>query len=428
MAHALIIGYGISGRSAAHFLREKGYSIVALDRRHLEIEKEADIILKSDQEFIDLAPFEWIVVSPGISLHHPIYQAASKLNKQVVGEIELACRYLNFSVIGVTGTNGKTSVTLMVAHVLNACKVPAMAVGNVGVPLTSKIKELEGKVAVLELSSFQLETFSKEILDTAVLLNITPDHLDRYDNLESYAKSKIKIGTLLKRGSLFFVEERTYNHFYSLFKNFNPKLYGYSEICTIRSELKNIIMNNSSFPLPSHLQGHKSIDLENVLAAYAVCTSRGVEAASFFKALDSFKKPQHRMQFVREINGVCYYDDSKGTNLDAVIRAVEILPGKIILIAGGVDKGSAYTPWIKEFAGKVKCIFALGEAKQKIKQDLEPAIPVFLCQDLQTALKSASQMALLNEQVLLSPGCSSYDMFRDYKHRGEEFQRLVKSL
>jgi UDP-N-acetylmuramoylalanine--D-glutamate ligase len=181
-----------------------------------------------------------------------------------------------------------------------------------------------------------------------------------------------------------------------------------------------------SFPLET--QGKISHDVENLMAAFALCRHFKVSPETFLKGFSTFKKPAHRIEFVDAIDGVSYYDDSKGTNIDAVIRAVQTIDEKIVLIAGGVDKGAAYTPWIEVFQGKVKGIYAIGQAAGKIQEQMSHAIPVTHCQTLEEAVLSASKIALEGEAVLLSPGCSSFDMFRDYAHRGEEFQRIVKEL
>jgi UDP-N-acetylmuramoylalanine--D-glutamate ligase len=180
--------------------------------------------------------------------------------------------------------------------------------------------------------------------------------------------------------------------------------------------------------LPSAYQGRPTHDLENLIAAYALCRQVGIPADFFCQALPTFKKPPHRIEYVRTLRGVTYYDDSKGTNVDAVIRAVSSLPRQVVLIAGGVDKGAPYTPWIAPFAGKVKLICAIGAAAPKIQADLGESIPTYILADMEAAVKYATKAAAPNEHVLLSPGCSSFDMYKNYAHRGEEFQRLVHAL
>ena len=436
MGKVLVIGLGVSGRAAAKLLLNKGEQVVVADKRSRELQHDPEILplLKRGVVLVDdsvqsLQGFSYVVASPGVPQGHALYLAALQSGIELIGEIELACRYALGRMVGITGTNGKTTVTLLIEHVLNAVGKKALALGNVGLPLTAKIGELQtDTIAVLELSSFQLETLQQKVLDCALLLNITPDHLDRYADMEEYARAKIQIGACLKNGDAFFVEEKTYGDFRTLFEDKPCQLYGYDPTSTFHTDLQRVFFRGrSEFALDTHVR-KKSHDLENILAAYAVCHFFGVPADLFLAATRTFVKPKHRIQFVREIGGVCYYDDSKGTNIDAVKRAVQALPGQIILIAGGVDKGAPYTSWIEAFAGKVRCILAIGEAKEKLKTELGSAIDVFLEDDLKSAVLHARNLAQPQENVLLSPGCSSFDMFRDYAHRGDEFQSLVNSL
>jgi UDP-N-acetylmuramoylalanine--D-glutamate ligase len=281
---------------------------------------------------------------------------------------------------------------------------------------------------VIELSSYQLETLTQRFIDVGVILNITPDHLDRYPSMEHYAAAKIKMENLLKPTGQLFVEEKCLKEFGHLFKS-KHESYGYASINTLFIENGYIhLKGKDSFLIPENFYHKRSHDLENILASYALCHTFSLSLEEFFKGMASFLKPAHRIEFVRTLSGVNYYDDSKGTNIDAVIRAVESLEGKIVLIAGGMDKGFPYISWIKAFGDKVKTICAVGQSKEKIKADLEQHIPVILFSDFEKAVSYASNLAESGENVLLSPGCSSLDMFKDYAHRGQEFQRIVNAL
>ena len=207
------------------------------------------------------------------------------------------------------------------------------------------------------------------------------------------------------------------------------RLYGYRSTSFIHTDLKVVFREGHRvFELPESLRDRRSHDLENCLAAYALCADKGIEGEEFIAAWRSFKKPPHRVEFVAEYQEVKYYDDSKGTNIDAVIRAVESLDGPLILIAGGVDKGAPYLPWLQGFKNKVKWICAIGEAAGKIRDQLTPYIPVEIFPSLVEAVKQASLIANRGDSVLLSPGCASFDMFKDYAHRGETFQQIVREL
>lgn len=369
------------------------------------MEKRGDTVFVHDDKLIpftgDLSSIDQVVVSPGVPRTHPLYREAVQRGIEVIGEVELACRSIRTPVVAVTGTNGKTTVTQLIEHIYIHAGRPVKLLGNGGVPLTSEIGAVTDETIVLELSSFQLETMSCPIIDAAAVLNITPDHLDRYAGMEEYAKAKMHIRHCLKRGGALFVEEQTLKQYGYLLEGFPCTPYG-----------------------PS-LNDQKTHDVENFIAASALCRHMGIPSEKILAAYESFRKPPHRIEFVEKIAGVSYYNDSKGTNLDAVIRCVESLPSPIILIAGGVDKGAPYTSWIKPFQGKVKMILTLGQAAPLIERDLQSHFPLRRCRDLPEAVSAATKLSVAGDQIVLSPGCASFDMFRDYAHRGEEFKRLV---
>lgn len=456
-ARVLVIGLGISGQSAASFLLKREAEVVGLDSNPMldSTHEKISGLCRRGMSFVrgesieDINQFDLVVVSPGISRSHPLYLKALEQGIEVIGEVELACREITTKCVAVTGTNGKTTVTLLTAHILEKAGIKAKALGNVGVPLTSAVDALgndKADVFVIELSSFQLETLTKRFIDAAVILNITPDHLDRYPSMEEYAAAKIGVEKNLKENGRLFVEDKCSKDFGRLFNEGQYAIYGYdpqnhlyTDTQSIYHEGKQVLkiselldFSSSNAAQPSgklHMPGSgRSHDLENIMASYALCSSLSISPQDFLIGFASFQKPSHRIEFVKTVNGVHYYDDSKGTNIDAVIRAVEVLKGDIILIAGGVDKGFPYTPWIDAFGGKVKAICAIGQSKEKMKNDLEIAIPVMLFPDLEQAVVFAASMAKTGDNILLSPGCSSFDMFKDYVHRGLEFQRIVNGL
>jgi UDP-N-acetylmuramoylalanine--D-glutamate ligase len=434
----IVLGMGISGRSAVEFLLAHGAVVHGVDRdphlliNHLEIQglKRAGLIVYVEKDIENIAQFDLLVLSPGVPLTHPLVLAAKQAKVPIMGEIELGCQVVKNPLLGITGTNGKTTVTLLVTHVLKHCGQSAKALGNVGVPFTRELLQTSSQeLLVLELSSYQIETLYQCCLEAGLILNITPDHLDRYETMEAYAKAKCTMERSLKPHSHLYMEEHAWQQYGHLLTSIKPRLYGYSKTAFIYTDLSSVFRDgNKSFDLPSALKNKKSHDLENLLAAYALCADRGVANSDFLDAYHSFRKPAHRIEFITELRGVCYYDDSKGTNIDAVIRAVQSLEGPIILIAGGVDKGSAYTPWLEEFKNKVKLICAIGQAAAKIHEQLGAHIPVTMFKSLDEAVQQANRLAQKGDIVLLSPGCSSFDMFKDYAHRGEEFQRIVREL
>jgi UDP-N-acetylmuramoylalanine--D-glutamate ligase len=434
----LVIGLGISGRSAAHFLHAQGAHVHGIDRQVAALVSHPDIQILQSQGMTlqpetscqDVNSFDLMVLSPGVSPFHPLVLAAEKVRLPVIGEIELGCRFSKHPIIGVTGTNGKTTVTCLIAHVLKSQRQSVSALGNIGIPFTKELLTLSPEqTIVLELSSYQLETLNQQALDAAVLLNITSDHLDRYSSMRAYAEAKCRLAQCLKPTGQFYLDEKVWEEYKDLFKGKKAFLYGYQPTSSIYTNLETVFRHGKrAFDLPPPLAGAPSHDLENLLAAYAICADREIEGKAFLEAWKTFKKPPHRIEFVCEDRGVHYYDDSKGTNIDAVMRAVQSLKGPVLLIVGGVDKGTAYTPWIESFKHKVKGIYAIGQAATKIHAQLSSHFSVTLCPSLEVAVKQASQHAESGDHVLLSPGCASFDMFDNYAHRGKEFQKIVRTL
>lgn len=439
--HVLVLGLGISGRAVAKFLLNRKAAVVAMDRqidlliKHPDMQEliQNGLSVVPETTSLKMSTFDLVVVSPGISTSHPYYQAAQAAGIEVIGEIELACRFIKQPFLAITGTNGKTTTTLLTAHVLNQNGKLARALGNLGTPLISEIDSsdliVDQQIFVVELSSFQLDTLHEKVVDAGAILNITPDHLDRYSSMKAYAAAKFHLKDCLKPKGKLYLFEKTYHEYKNLVNECPIILYGYSKACSLRADKEFVYMGkNDQFKLPQDYVGKESHDVENMMAAYGLCKEMGISSDQFLQALSTFKKPAHRIEFVRSLKDVAFYDDSKGTNIDAVIRAVESLKGEIILIAGGVDKGAAYTPWIQAFGGRVKGVFAIGQAANKIKTDLASHISVKECPTLEAAVKNAMSLAKPGQVVLLSPGCSSFDMFRDYAHRGEEFKRIVNEL
>lgn len=405
----LVVGLGTSGQAAAKFLLSQGEEVVGVDRNPSRC-LLTDIVISLDSEDFPLDGIGQVILSPGIPLSHPLVQKANACKIEVIGEVELALRHMKGPAIGITGTNGKTTVTALVTHVLNHSGRAAEALGNIGMPLISATDTQ--KISVIELSSYQLETIKTKKLSAAAILNITPDHLDRYKVMETYAQAKFLIQEALIPGGLFILEEAAAASYPSC----------------IRQQALIYSWNKPPFPLPPPLGERRNHDAENFIAAFHLTERFGVTSKEFLAAYAAFKKPPHRIEFVLERQGVRFWDDSKGTNIDATIRAVEGMQGEVILIAGGVDKGFPYTAWIAPFRGKVRKVLALGEAAHKIENDLRAVIPVKLVRTLQEAVEEATACAKNGDNVLLSPGCASFDMFRDYADRGDQFKSLVRSI
>jgi len=433
----LIIGLGMSGISAARFLLQQKALVWGIDQNYPKLINNPAIeeLCAQGLQFIQqiqlppLETFQTIVISPGVPLTHPLLKMAEEHSIEVLGEIELAFRALKNPLIGITGTNGKTTVTLLVTHVLNEAGITAKAVGNIGEPLSEEIFGNPKTALIVELSSFQLETLTSPCLDAGVILNITPDHLDRYNTMEKYAAAKMHIYKCLKPQGTLYMEERAYQNYGALMTDFAPKLYGYAKTSHLYTDLNHLyIQKNVDSMLPLNYRGSKSHMLENLMATYSLCKEMGIDAEQFWRGVSTFKIPPHRIEKIRTLEGVAFYNDSKGTNIDAVIRAIETLKGPVILIAGGIDKGTDFSPWIQAFADQVKHICVIGQAADKIEKTLSHQFNVHKCESLSDAVKCASSLAYPGDNVLLSPGCASFDMFENYAHRGIVFSDTVNAL
>ncbi|HSX11612.1 MAG TPA: UDP-N-acetylmuramoyl-L-alanine--D-glutamate ligase [Chlamydiales bacterium] len=394
----LVIGYGVSGRAAAAFLIQQGYNVVVVDKK-----KSLGVLPDSDD--IPLDGISQVILSPGVPPTHPLVQKALKQNIEVIGEIELGFRNMRNRCFGVTGANGKTTTVLLTTHILNSAGKKARALGNVGDSLTGYLIDADPEeILVIELSSFQLETLHVRCLEAAIVLNITPNHLDRYPNMEAYAEAKARIQECGKT----YVSNQVKEEFGTLFKQ--------AELFEKEVDLLNHL-SYTQLGMPSK---------QSVQAAYLICARCGVTNDDFLRGVKSFRKPPHRIEWVAEIDGVSYYNDSKSSNIHSVMHAVERFPGPLVLIIGGVHKGSSYLPWAKSFNGKVRAIVAYGEAAPIMEKELAALFPFQRVEKFAEAVERARREAKVKETVLLSPGCSSYDQFQSYEHRGEEFKRLVK--
>ena len=395
----LIIGMGKSGRGAARFLQKLGHEVVGVDQNPFEMEGVRPLAI---QETFDL-----VVLSPGVSPSH----VEAQRECEVIGEAELAFRHMKNRCIGITGTNGKTTLTLLITHVLSCAGVKARALGNVGESLCEYLLNPDPEeVVVAELSSFQLETMTSSPFDYGVILNITPDHLDRYPSFEAYVKAKCRLGELVK-GELVVCKE--------VEKEFGRLL--------PLGKLK-VVNADSYLQLTKKERYWQILGYDKALCAFAVCEKFGVSWGGFKEACKTFQKPQHRLEYIGEISDVRFYNDSKGTNIEAALYAVKAIEGSICLIAGGKSKGDSFEKWKKAFPGKVREIFAIGETAMQIEQELNGAVPVRCFQNLQKAVQSAYKEAHKGEAILLSPGCASFDQFSNYEERGEKFKECVFEL
>ncbi|MDX8430363.1 MAG: UDP-N-acetylmuramoyl-L-alanine--D-glutamate ligase [Candidatus Algichlamydia australiensis] len=366
MKKALIIGMGKSGKAAKALLEKKGYYPVCFDGKGGELPKNLDLV----------------ILSPGVPPSHTLVQQAQAASVEVIGEMELGLRYLQQRAIGITGTNGKTTTTLLITHALQSSRIKARAVGNVGLPLCEYLLAPNLKeTLVLEFSSFQLETCTTKALESAILLNITPDHLDRYENFEAYAKTKFRIGELCE--TLWLGEDVK-----KIFETYSPT------------------RDTREYNEVSFLQ------------------SIGADAA---QARESFVYPQHRFERLKTLHGVEFVNDSKATNVEAVLHALKQVDRSVLLLVGGRDKGANFMDLLPSLK-KVRKIFAFGEAGGKIEMALKGSCEISRFGTLEESFAQAAKEAKEGEMVLLSPACSSLDAFANFEKRGEKFKQMVEEL
>jgi len=407
----VILGFGVSGKSVCRYFQQRGIEPLVMDRN-------PDLALSTS---IDFQEVECVVVSPGVPLDDPWVLAAKEAKVAITSEIELALRELaqkKVKVIGVTGSNGKTTTTLMIAHLLQHAGKRVRCYGNIGTPLLEVLHEKKmADYLVVELSSFQLDLLPPmKSLDAAVLLNISPDHLDHHKSMHAYSGAKCKIATLLKEEAKLYLSDDVVNRFFS---NAKEEIIFFEKV-----EEKVALISSLGYREGRFLHG----DLQNWKAAIAVCSFLNLKDDTLRHALQTFQKPPHRFEFVCSRQGVYYINDSKATTAHAVISALESMQEKVILIAGGLDKGVDFRVWRPFFKQKVEKVFVIGAAADKIAQSVGQSTEVVEAHTLRQAVHLAASCAKAGQTVLLSPGCASFDQFKNYQTRGEHFRELVTSL
>ncbi|ADH86177.1 UDP-N-acetylmuramoylalanine/D-glutamate ligase [Desulfurivibrio alkaliphilus AHT 2] len=456
--HVLVVGLGKSGCAAARFLVKQGVRIsvseggraVAPASRMVQWLQERGVYCElgghSPQLF---AGVDVILLSPGIPLDIPALDAARAAGVPIIGELALAPEYLRTPVIAVTGTNGKSTVTTLVGELLRAAGRNVFVGGNLGTPLCEYLAgPQEADWAVLEVSSFQLDSAGKFSPDIAVLLNISPDHLDRYPDYAAYAASKWRIVANQGREQ-WAVINRDDPEILRLLAAGPPasRVFGFGgrgmagplaanqsreaapgpPVDGLRLCLTQEDEHCEEYPLPANELAVEP-NRQNALAAVLAARLAGCPPAAVGPALAAFQALPHRLALVATVAGVRYYDDSKATNIGAVISALQGLPGPVVLIAGGLDKGGDYRLLLPAIKEKVRAVVLIGSAREKMRAALAPAVPVTEAADLPSAVRIATQLAAAGEAVLLSPACASFDMFAGYAQRGEVFRRAVREL
>ena len=439
----LVLGLGETGLSALRWLQTQGAILSAADSRENPPSAD-DVIRRMPQVLVHTGAFkpevllsaELIVISPGVSINQPAVQAAIKQGISVIGDVELFAQFRPGSakVIGITGSNGKTTVTTLVGEMCIAAGLKTIIAGNIGLAVLDTLSMETPDVYVLELSSFQLETTSSLVVDAATMLNLSEDHMDRYASMQDYAVAKAHIfyhatlqvlnrddawSMLLARPKLaqvtFGFSEQGFDH-----KDYGLKqvqadtwlMDGEKELINV-NDLKIAGLHNAA----------------NALAAVALCRGIGVDYAPIIETLYNFKGLPHRVEWVANIDDVDYYDDSKGTNVGATCAALSGLPQKIVLIAGGDGKGQDFAPLADAVAANARAVVLIGRDAGLIEAALlQTNIPIYRAEDLPEAVNIAKKVAEAGDAVLLSPACASFDMFKNYVHRAEVYVDAVKQL
>jgi len=444
-ARTVVAGLGVTGRAAARFLIGRGARVTASDLRpragmEAEVEELERIGVQMETGGHRMETFvgaDLVVVSPGVPLSSPPLAAARAAGVAVLGEVELAARFLRGMLVGITGSNGKSTVTALTAHLLTAAGLDAVACGNLGDPLIAQVEEdrPERRYAV-ELSSFQLEGIERLRPRVAVMTNLTPDHQDRYGSLEEYAAAKVRIFMNQGEGDEMVLNAddpavatmpvpagRPRRRTFSVS---GPVAEGaYLDGGRLRLSLggeEHELIDAAAFPLAGR---H---NLENALAASLAAHLAGAPADRLAKGLRTFRGLRHRMERVAEIDGVTWYDDSKATNVGATRRVVESMDRTVVLILGGKDKGAEFETLRPALAGRVRHLVLMGHARDKIAAALGGLLPTIRVDTMEEAVAAARRVALPGDAVLLAPACASFDAYRSFEERGEHFQAVVRSL
>jgi UDP-N-acetylmuramoylalanine--D-glutamate ligase len=435
----VVVGAKRSGMSAVELLLQRGARVRAMDAQPVSAEERARFdslgipVVPQDAEY--LGDPDLVVLSPGVPLDLPLFRNARRL----IGEVELASYFLQGPTIGITGSNGKTTTTALAGHLLTQCDIPCQVGGNIGTAVTSLVESSRPEQwNVLELSSFQLESIEHFRAKIGVCLNVTPDHLDRHHTFEEYAAAKGKLFSRLGADD------------FAVLNFDDPTCRSYAELSdatvlwfSTKSRVTHglwlqndeIWFDDLPFMLRSMIRLRGMHNVENVMAAALVAHLAGARPEQIAPAVMSFPGVEHRIEFVRELDGVEYFNDSKATNVDATLKAIDAFPGNLWIILGGKDKGSDYAPLREPLRQKAKGALLIGAeppypyaAAPLIQKALEGAVPMAECGSLEVAVEHARSNAQPGDTVLLAPACASFDQFQSYEHRGRHFKKLVEEL
>ena len=445
--HSVVVGLGKTGASCLRYLSKRGIAVSATDSRRAP-PGLAELGALADSLDLRLGGFDLslldgasqVLISPGVSLEEPIARAARARRIDVLGDIELFARNVHAPVIGVTGTNGKSTVTTLVARMAAAAGLRVLAGGNLGIAALDLLEQPAPDLYVLELSSFQLETTSSLQLKAAVVLNVTADHLDRYPSVAAYALAKSRIfahaaTVVLNADDPLVSAMRVTQARTVTFSIEGPDAHGRSpggrsaDFSLVRSGAGTFLARHGVLLMDTaRMKISGRHNAANALAALALGEAAGLPMPKMLEALESFPGLPHRSQWIADVAGVRYVDDSKGTNVGATIAAVAGVPGPLVMIAGGQGKGQDFTPLAQAFRGKVRHAVLIGKDAAVVAAALEGVCTLETVASMQEAVAAAARAARAGDTVLLSPACASLDMFQDYGHRGDVFAAAVRSL
>jgi UDP-N-acetylmuramoylalanine--D-glutamate ligase len=434
----LVVGLGSTGLSCARFLAHRGIEVAVTDTR-----EQPPQLATMQQELPDIALFlggfdadafaraQRIVVSPGVSLREPMLVQARRRGVEILGDIELFARVAAAPIVAITGSNGKSTVTTLVGAMARRAGADVRVGGNLGVPALDLLGDSEPDLYVLELSSFQLESVYSLHSRAATVLNVSADHMDRYDSLQSYVEAKQRI----YRGAAVQVINRDDPVAAALATDSGAAI-GFTRQAPsgndfgIRAEGNRlwIVRGTERWMPTSDVRMPGAHNLANALAALALGEAAGLPASAMMQVLREFQGLAHRTQWVGEHRGVRWFNDSKATNIGAALAAIRGFEGPLVLIAGGRAKGAEFAQLAEGMDQRVKAVVLLGESAPAIAAALEGRIATTPARDMTDAVRKAADIAVAGDTVLLSPACASFDMFTDYQHRGEVFMRAVQEL
>jgi UDP-N-acetylmuramoylalanine--D-glutamate ligase len=439
----LVVGLARTGMATALFCAERGARVTATEERPEPEIAEAAAKLRAAGVTLELGRHrpetfvlqDLIVPSPGVPPTMPALAAARAIGVPVWSEIELAWRFLRGRLICITGSNGKTTTTSLIGHILETAKMPVQVAGNIGTPLISRVDvSSDSSFTVVEASSFQLESISAFRPDIAVLLNITPDHLDRHGSVEGYSGAKARMfeNQTAEDAAVINADDAVAPQYAPA----QPRVFWFSRTKRVASgcycrgdEIVFRCDGVESVLLEGKMIGLRgSHNIENVLAAAAAAKLAGVEPAAIAEGVRTFAGVEHRIEYVATISGVEYFNDSKATNVDATLKALDAFSGNVLVILGGKDKGSDYKILRQALRSHARMALLIGSAADKIEAELDGVVPVVRAETLQSAVEIASRRAQPGDTVLLAPACASFDQFESYEHRGRVFKQLVRDL